>query len=109
MTVAALIEKLCLKTAYPLEPSEKQVIGCYAGDLLSNVIKKAKQGNVWLTVINNPNTVAVAMLRGLSCIIMCDGSRPTEQAIKDAAQKGIPILLSSKSVYETAVDISRVI
>ena len=40
---------------------------------------------------------------------MCDGSKPTEQAIKDAAQKGIPILLSGKSVYETAVDISRVI
>lgn len=87
----------------------KIIDGCYIGDYLSYVIKNAKPHNIWLTVVNNPNTVAVAMLKNLSCIIMCENVKPTEETVKTASDKGIPILLTTKTAYQLAVEISRVI
>lgn len=79
------------------------------GDYLSIVMKGAKLGNVWLTVVNNPNTVAVAMLKQISCIIMCESVKPTTETVNVAIDKGIPIFLSDKTAYQLAVEISRVI
>ena len=109
MTVADLQKALLLKTAYEGMNLSKSVNGCYTGDMLSSVLKRAKSGNIWLTVVNNQNTVAVAMLRGLSCIIMCEGVKPTAEALKTALEKKIPILLSNKTTYQTAIEIGKVI
>ncbi len=109
MTVADLQNALLIKTAYEGMNLSKTVTGCYTGDMLSSVLKHAKPGNVWLTVVNNPNTVAVAMLRGLSCIIMCEGVKPTADALKAALEKKIPILLTNKTAYQLAVEIGKVI
>ena len=109
MTVADLKEKLYLKSAYPNINLNRTVSGCYTGDYLSNVMKNAKHNNIWLTVVNNHNTVAVAMLKGLSCIIMCENVKPTAEALKHSLDRGIPILLSEKTSYELAVEISKVI
>ena len=109
MTVKDLKEKLCLKSAYTNINCNKIINSCYIGDYLSYVIKNAKAHNIWLTVVNNPNTVAVAMLKNLSCIIMCENVKPTEETIKVASEKNIPILLSDKTAYQLAVEISKVI
>lgn len=109
MTVTDLKEQLCLRSAYPNMDCNKIINGCYIGDYLSYVMKNAKPQNIWLTVVNNPNTVAVAMLKGLSCIIMCENVKPTEETIKIATEKKIPILLYNKTAYQLAVEISRVI
>lgn len=109
MTVKDLKENLCLKSAYINMNCNKIINGCYIGDYLSYVIKNAKPHNLWLTMVNNPNTVAVAMLKNLSCIIMCENVKPTEETIKVASEKNIPILLTDKTAYQLAVEISKVI
>lgn len=109
MTVTDLKEQLCLHSAYSNMDCNKIINGCYIGDYLSHVMKNAKPQNIWLTVVNNPNTVAVAMLKGLSCIIMCENVKPTEETIKTASEKKIPILLYNRTAYQLAVEISRVI
>ena len=109
MTITDLKEQLCLKSAYINMNCNKIIDGCYVGDYLSYVIKNAKPHNIWLTVVNNPNTVAVAMLKSLSCIIMCENVKPTEETVKAASDKGIPILLTTKTAYQLAVEINRVI
>ncbi|MEE1154606.1 MAG: DRTGG domain-containing protein [Acutalibacteraceae bacterium] len=109
MTVAELKEKLVLRSAYSNMNLSKNINGCYIGDYLSVVMKNAKPNNIWITVVNNQNTVGVAMLKGLSCIIMCDNIKPTAEAVKEAVDKNIPILISDKSAYQLAVEINRVI
>lgn len=109
MTVADLREKLCLRSAYRDMKINKIINGCYTGDYLSIAMKGAKQGNIWLTVVNNPNIVAVAMLKKISCIIICENVKPTAETVNAATDKDIPILLSDKTAYQLAVEISRVI
>ncbi len=109
MTVAELKERLVLRSAYPEMNLSKNINGCYIGDYLSVVLKNAKPNNIWITVVNNQNTIGVAMLRGLSCIIMCENIKPTAEAIKEAVEKNIPILISEKTAYQLAVEINKVI
>ena len=109
MTVTDLKEQLCLKSAYTNMNCNKLINGCYVGDYLSYVIKNSKPRNLWLTVVNNPNTVAVAMLKYLSSSILCENVKPTDETIKLATERGIPILLSTKTAYQLAVEISKVI
>ena len=109
MTVAELKERLVLRSAYQGMNLSKNINGCYIGDYLSVVMKNAKANNIWITVVNNQNTVGVAMLKGLSCIIMCENIKPTAEALKEAMEKNIPILLSEKTAYQLATEISKVI
>ena len=71
MTVKELASKLSLTFLSGEEiSSRREIDGCYCGDLLSWVMSKAKSGNVWLTVMGNINSVGVAALAELSCIIL---------------------------------------
>ena len=73
MTVKELSEKLALEVLCMPEP-EREVSGAYAGDLLSWVMGRAEEGNVWATIMTNVNVVAVASLVGVSLVVICDES-----------------------------------
>ena len=40
-------------------PDDRDVSGCYMGDLLSWVMGRAKADNAWITIMSNINIVAV--------------------------------------------------
>ena len=61
MTEAEVAAKLGLEAINAGEGT-REIKGIYAGDLLSRVMSHAKAGNFWVTIMANPNTVAVAML-----------------------------------------------
>lgn len=108
MTVSELIHQMNL-TVFHAGDLTREVTGGYCGDLLSWVMGRAKSGDAWITVMNNVNVVAVAMLADVSCIIVAENSQP-DNAIKEAAEKNeITILQSELPVYEVAVALSRLL
>lgn len=88
---------------------EKGIEGCYSGDLLSWVMSKAKDGDVWLTVMGNINAVAVAVLCDCACIILTDKAALDDEAKAKAEIQGVTIFRSEKSAYELSVEISKLI
>ena len=108
MKVNNLIEKLELEILTEGD-LEKSCEGCYSGDLLSWVMSKAKENDIWLTVMGNVNAVAVAVLTDCACIVLTENSVLDSQAKERALQQGITILRSSKNAYELSVLISRLI
>ena len=85
MTVSGLKEALNL-TAFALPQGERDVRGGYAGDLLSWVMGRAQADDAWLTIMSNPNIVAVATLTDVSCIILCEGVAPDASHAPRAAR-----------------------
>lgn len=81
---------------------EEDISGVFIGDLLSWVIGNTEEGQVWLTVQNHMNVVAVAHLRELSAVIFVQGSYPAEETIEQARQIGMPLFVSDLSAYELA-------
>ena len=89
--------------------NEKEIDGCYCGDLLSWVMSRAQAGNVWLTVMGNINSIGVAVLADISCIILTENAALDEDAKKHAEENGVVILTTSKNAYQLAAEISKVI
>ena len=81
---------------------ERTVRGAYIGDLLSWVMGRASADNAWITIMSNINTVAVASLADVSCIILAEDVVPEADVISAASSKGINILSSPLPAYELA-------
>ena len=77
--------------------------GCYIGDLLSNVMGNAKSGQLWLTVITNINTVAIAQLLELAGIVLLEGNPPAEGVLERATMEDIPVFSSKDTAFQAAV------
>ncbi|MBQ8684394.1 MAG: hypothetical protein IJ518_07775 [Clostridia bacterium] len=102
MTVQRLLEKTGL-TAVALPEGDREVTGVYIGDLLSWVMGRAASGDAWITIMSNQNIVAVATLADTACIILAEGVQPDEGVTQLALDKGINLLCSPHSAYETAL------
>lgn len=88
------------------EGTEKEVECGYCGDLLSWVMGKAESGSAWMTVMNNVNVAAVALLRDVACIILVESVKPDENLLARARSEEIALYGSSMDSYTLAVKIN---
>lgn len=102
MKTAELAEKLELKLAAGADGTDREVSGCYIGDLMSLAMARVEENNVWITIQSNVNVVAVSSLTEAGCVILADGVEPDASAAEKANAEGIPIFTSDKSAYELA-------
>lgn len=104
MTVNDVINGInCRPLALP--DAEREVKGVYIGDLLSWVMGRANSGDAWITIMSNINTVAVATLADVSCIILAEGVELDAEVLDTALNKGVNVLSSDASAYDIAVAI----
>lgn len=109
MTVKELIEKDVFKLIQEGENLNQEVTSPYCCDLLSIAMGKAARGAAWVTVMANVNTLAVAVLTEVSCIILAEGVLPDEQTVLKAKEQGITVLAASEPVFETSLQIYRLL
>ncbi len=108
MNVTELIGHLNAEAITVSEP-DRQIDGCYIGDLLSWVMGRAQADNVWITIMSNINTVAVASLSDVSLVLLAEGVT-LEEDVKSAAEaKGINVASSAMSAYEIAAELSKLL
>lgn len=108
MDVKNLVEELSLKVLCG-ENLKREINGCYCGDLLSWVMSRANEGDVWLTVMGNINSVGVAVLADVACIVLTENAALDEDALKRATQNDVIILQTDKNSYQMAAAISKLI
>ena len=63
----------------------------------------APAGCAWVTVMGNMNTLAVATLADVACVIMGEGAALDEIALKKAQQQEITVLATELPVFEAAL------
>ncbi len=100
MKISELAEKCGWKALNFAE--DREVEGCYIGDLLSWVMGRAQENNVWLTVMGNVNAIAVAVLADTSAIVLTENSALDAEALARAQQRGVNIYSTEDNTYETA-------
>ena len=93
--------------ALTLPDSDRNINGVYIGDLLSWVMGKAQSDNAWITIMSNINTLAVASLTDVSCIILAEGVTLEEEIRNAAENKGINVISSEYSAYNTALILNK--
>jgi serine kinase of HPr protein (carbohydrate metabolism regulator) len=99
MKISDIVSELELEVINLSDP-DREVVGVYTGDLLSWVMGKLVYGNVWVTIMNNVNIIAVASLADASCIILSENSEIPEEVIDKAKLNSINLFRTAKSSYE---------
>jgi hypothetical protein len=81
------------------EFDDADLSGAYTSDLLSDVMANAKDGGALITIQAHKNTVAVATLVNITCIIICNKRPLPEDMLASAKDEGIAVLLTKENQY----------
>lgn len=87
----------------------REVTTGFCGDLLSSVLSHAPEGCAWLTVMTNVNVAAVALLRGVSCVVLAQGAQPDALLAERAERERLPLFTTEEDVYTAALRLGRLL
>lgn len=108
LTVKDLSDKLNLTfLCNEDKATDRNIDGCYCGDLLSWVMSRAKTDNVWLTVMGNVNSIGVAVLADVACIVLTENAPLDDNAKQKAIENGVIVLTTDKNSYQIASEFSK--
>lgn len=108
MTVKEFSDKLNLTyLCNEANANSREIDGCYCGDLLSWVMSRAEENNVWLTVMGNINSIGVAVLTDVACIVLTENAPLDDNAKQKADENGVIVLTTNKNSYEVAAEFSK--
>lgn len=102
MKVSEISNTLGLKLLSGARGTDKEVKDVYICDLLSFVMSHANEGSLWITVQTHINIVAVAVLIGISCIVIPENINVEEDTILKAEEESIPIFTTGYNSYKLA-------
>lgn len=72
----------------------------YVSDLLSDVMGNAKSNQAWITIMKHLNSVAVASLAGIPCVIFAKGVQPEKEVIQKGEEERVLLVTSELSSFE---------
>jgi len=102
MKVSELVKKLDL-TVYSGEKGlDREITGGYVSDLLSDVMGKAREGEIWITLQIHQNVMAIASLKDLAAVILVNNLEPQENTVRHSNEEDIPLLGTNLSTFEIA-------
>ena len=102
MNLREVAKLLSLWPATAEDQLDREVAGCYAGDLLSVAMASAHQGDVWLTTQSHANIVAVAVLLDLAGVIITGSAQIDAATVERANGEGVVLLTTAAPTYAVA-------
>ena len=92
LTIKDIINDLNLRLLAGAGKGDQQIRGAYASDLLSDVMGRAREGELWITLQTHKNIIAVASLKELAAILIVNNGKPDEDTLAAAEAEGIVLL-----------------
>ena len=88
----------CLQASY----EDGELHDGYTSDLLSDVMAKAAQDAVLITIQAHKNTVAVASLVGIRAIVLCNARPILDDMIEVAKAEGIALFRTDRNQFQVS-------
>jgi len=98
MSFDELLVLLNARGAVPAK-ADRAVQGVYTSDLLSDAIAHAPENGVLVTIQAHKNTVAVATLRDLVAIVICNNRQLPNDMLEAARSEGIGVAVTDLDQY----------
>ena len=86
---------------------EREISKIFCCDLLSIAMGKAPTDSVWVTVMGNKNTLAVAALADVACIVLAEGLGMDEGTLTKAEEEGIAIISTELPIFDISLEIYK--
>ncbi len=108
MKLSNLVEQLGLKQL--TKPAEdREISNVYIGDLLSIVMTKCEENNLWITSQTHMNIVSVADLNDVAGILIVGDVELEKSLIEKAEEFGVSLMTCEEEAYEIACRIGEVL
>lgn len=98
-----IIHDMALEVLVSGEMSDRFVSHGYACDMLSWVMAHATPTDLWMTILNSVNVIAVAVLTDCAAVLLTEGVELPEDVAARARDKQIIVLRTPLSTYEASV------
>lgn len=108
MTIQTIIDSKLFHTDVSGEDT-REISKVFCCDLLSIAMAKAPHNSIWVTVMANQNTLAVASLSEVSAIVLAEGVAFTENELLRASEEGIAVFSTELPVFDAALEIQRLL
>ena len=103
MTTIEFAEKHDFKIINIGDGDKRKIEGVYCCDLLSIVMGRAKTNDAWITVMGNVNSIAVAVLSDISCVILSEGMVLDSNGMAKSIEQNVCVISSELPTYEIAM------
>ena len=81
-------------------PDSREISGCFAADLMSEVLAFCDHGAMLVTGLTNVQSVQTAEVVDLHAILYINGKRPDEQVLALARARSLPLLSTHLTMYQ---------
>ncbi len=101
MKISELI-KIVNATVYASDDLvDGEIMGAFASDMMSDVLAFAKDQDVLVSGLCNPQTIRTAVMLDMKCILLVRGKIPTPDMITLARANDIVLLSTMYKMYST--------
>lgn len=103
MTLQELIDCQLFTPAYIPEDTTGELSTPFCCDLLSIAMSRAPERCVWVTVMANMNTLAVAALTDCACVVLAENTAFDDTCMQKAISQEIPVFTTDMPVFDAAL------
>lgn len=108
MLLAEIVTLLGCMELLPLEQAGgREIAGCFAADLMSEVLAFCGHGPLLVTGLTNLQSVQTAEVVDATAILYVNGKRPDGQVLALARARGLPLLSTTLTMYEACGRLHR--
>lgn len=101
MLLAEIVALLGCTKLLALDPAgEPEIDGCFAADLMSEVLAFCGHGALLVTGLTNVQSLHTAEVVDVRAILYVNGKRPEPQVLALALERGLPLLSTPLTMYE---------
>jgi predicted transcriptional regulator len=100
MTVRELLKEIPMDVVCGKENLDREILRGFSSDMMSNVIAKGIEGEVWITFQTHLNVVAIALMKKMAAVVLVQDRKLIPRALEKAEAEGLPILSTSLSAFE---------
>lgn len=109
MTLQELIDKSEFELVCGGNNGDTVISRVFCCDLLSFAMSRNPQNSVWVTVMGNVNTIAVAVLTEGACIVLAEGAALDEAAKEKAISQGVTVLRTELPIFEAGLRVKTLL
>ncbi|KAA0248929.1 MAG: hypothetical protein EDX89_24415 [Acidobacteria bacterium] len=84
----------------PGSDGAREVAGCFAADLMSEVLAFCDHGALLVTGLTNVQSVHTAEVVDAHAVLYVNGKKPDESVLALARSRGLPLLSTTLTMYE---------
>ena len=85
----------------------REIDGCFAADLMSEVLAFCGHGSLLVTGLTNVQSLHTAEVVDAHAILYVNGKRPDVQVLELARARGLPLLSTTMTMYEACGRLER--